>query len=218
MSYVDRRVGLKPLVEPDVVNPVDEHKNPPHRVQQRNHYSNGRGEDGHTVDYVLRQDLAGEKEEVRRGRPHRMVVPAGETPEHERQRQEQPHRRPHHHVGPERSAAPEQLPPPAAACPRAGGGEREAREGDDVEGGESGEDEVEQGDEAAGGENHDEGHQLELDHPQGAHHPAHDRGILALAGGDQRRKRHIVIGARSDDKREAGHRCFGFLLGWCSDD
>lgn len=180
------------LVEPDMVHPVDDHEDPPHRVQQRHHRPHRRGKQRQPTHQVLRQDLARQQEEVRRRRPHGALVPPREPAQHVGQGEEEPDDGAHDDVETEEAARVEDLARTGGGGGEAGG-EGEAGEGEEVGRGEDGEGEVEGWDEAAGGEDHDEGDELELDHPEGAHDAAHHWLLRRWFGGRRR-----ALGARAD--------------------
>jgi hypothetical protein len=97
-SYLHGGGAGDELVGPHVVDPVDDDEDAAHGVEQRHQRPQRRREDAERADDVLRQDLAGEQEQVRRRGPHRGVVAAREPAQDVRQRQEQTHRGANHHV------------------------------------------------------------------------------------------------------------------------
>lgn len=185
--YLKERICGQSLVDPDIINPIQNHEDPPHSVDQGHHGPDGGREQRQPTNEILRKYLKRQEEQVRRGRPDGVIVPSSEPTEDVREREEQPHGGAQHDVGSEHGAPVEDLSAGGVGGGGGGGGgeggEREAGEGEDVEGGEYWEGHVEEGDEAAGGEDHDEGDQLELDHAEGAHHPAHHRLLLSPGWG-----------------------------------
>lgn len=145
--YLIMCISRESLVEPHVVNPIKNHKDPPNRIDQRHQGPHGRREQRQPAYYILSEYLKRQQEEVRSGRSHCVFVPSREPTQHVRQRQEQPYGGPNHHIHSEHCASVEDL-RGGRGFIGARGGEGEAREGEEVGGREGWEGQVQEGHEA----------------------------------------------------------------------